>query len=325
MPLYELHGTAVEIQSGGQGLERLLADLSFEPCCENTAADLRVSISSGPIDIPPSAREVFREGPLTGWQAEDVHYLSDGSSRLQIEHRLKQMRAWLVPGFGDRPHLQQQRLWIAGLVKLLQSERFFALHAAGLVSSSGEGLLIVGASGSGKSTLAAGLVLSGWRYLGDDTLLLRPSDGGVEALAFRKPFSLDSATCLRFPQLGQCRAWSSHEAEGKRRLDMDRLFADRHQSSCVPTTILFPRILGRTESALKPGNVVDVLGKLLEQSSPQLFDRATMESYLVLLRQLIAQSQSFGLKTGWDLYHDASILQRLLDRTTVSGECLAPS
>jgi hypothetical protein len=56
--------------------------------------------------------------------------------------------------------LLQRNFWAFGLLKLLRPLGFFSLHAAGVVSGHGRGLLINGRPGSGKSTLALGQLLA---------------------------------------------------------------------------------------------------------------------------------------------------------------------
>jgi hypothetical protein len=49
-----------------------------------------------------------------------------------------------------------------------EAEWIAVLHAAAVADRDGLAILLPGANGSGKSTLVAGLVASGYRYLGDD-------------------------------------------------------------------------------------------------------------------------------------------------------------
>lgn len=56
------------------------------------------------------------------------------------------------------------------------------LHAAGVVTESGRGVLLLGNSGVGKSTLAAALRCRGFEILSDDCMAVRSCDGGVMLL-----------------------------------------------------------------------------------------------------------------------------------------------
>lgn len=56
------------------------------------------------------------------------------------------------------------------------------VHGAGLARGD-QAVVIVGASGRGKSTLAVSGLLAGWKLLGDDLAVVRPSSGEVQAVA----------------------------------------------------------------------------------------------------------------------------------------------
>ena len=73
----------------------------------------------------------------------------------------------------------------------LGERRFLLLHAAG-VARDGHGIILTGKSGSGKSTLAALLGEAGWRYLGDEFVLIDPETGLMHP--FPRPASLKNAS-----------------------------------------------------------------------------------------------------------------------------------
>ncbi|MFM9976787.1 MAG: HprK-related kinase A [Sphingomonadaceae bacterium] len=60
----------------------------------------------------------------------------------------------------------------------LGERRFLLLHAAS-VERDGRALILTGESGSGKSTLSALLMGAGWRFLGDEFVLLDPETGAL--------------------------------------------------------------------------------------------------------------------------------------------------
>jgi HprK-related kinase A len=73
----------------------------------------------------------------------------------------------------------------------LGERRFLLLHAAS-VERDGQGLILTGESGSGKSTLSALLGANGWRFMGDEFVLIDPASG--EMVAFPRPVSLKNAS-----------------------------------------------------------------------------------------------------------------------------------
>lgn len=77
-------------------------------------------------------------------------------------------------------------------LQLALGERRFLLLHAGAVERDGRALILTGESGSGKSTLAALLGERGWRYLGDEFVLIEPASGDIHP--FPRPASLKNAS-----------------------------------------------------------------------------------------------------------------------------------
>jgi HprK-related kinase A len=73
----------------------------------------------------------------------------------------------------------------------LGERRFLLLHAAS-VERGGRALILTGESGSGKSTLSALLGANGWRFMGDEFVLLEPETGAM--IPFPRPVSLKNAS-----------------------------------------------------------------------------------------------------------------------------------
>jgi HprK-related kinase A len=73
----------------------------------------------------------------------------------------------------------------------LGERRFLLLHAAS-VEKDGKGLILTGESGSGKSTLSALLGANGWRFMGDEFVLIEPETGAM--MPFPRPVSLKNAS-----------------------------------------------------------------------------------------------------------------------------------
>ena len=73
----------------------------------------------------------------------------------------------------------------------LGERRFLLLHAAS-VERDGKGLILTGESGSGKSTLSALLGANGWRFMGDEFVLIEPETGLMRP--FPRPVSLKNAS-----------------------------------------------------------------------------------------------------------------------------------
>lgn len=325
--LYRFHDISLEVSQEesvtGVGLSHLLRDLSFENFHAgetNTALRLSMHMSDQVVSSPCVAREVFHLDELCGREQGNDFYLTEGTSLLHLQALKGEGEATLAPSFVQQPLLLQQRFWGFGLLKLLRPLGLYGLHAAGVVSPAGVGVLIVGESGCGKSTLAIQLIREGWGYLSDDAVLLRLQSEGVEALAFRKPFSInaDSAEANADLPLGG-EDVSNSSVKKKRRVDIQEAYPEQYVSGCVPQMVVFPRIISEGRSSLHPISRLSALGRLLSQSGPQLFDKGTMPHHLELLKRLVAQCHIFELRAGLDLCREPGTFARLVSQAMENG------
>jgi HPr Serine kinase C-terminal domain len=333
MTRYAFHDLTLEVENVGDpqfGLEldRILDELSFERAKDSGGPPhLSLSIRPGENDLvpPPAARDVLRKDGFRGLESGDDFYLTDGASLLRLEPRKGRGEVRLAPSFFRKPLLLRQNFWIFALLKLLRPLGIFGLHAAGLVAEDGTGVLLVGQSGSGKSTLAIALVRSGWRYLSDDAVLLRSRPDGVEALALRRHFYVLGTEADEYEDVFPGEERPDSDGGVRRRIGVEKAFPSQRVAACTPRLVLFPRVSREADSALIALERADALGRLIGQSSPQLFDRATMAPHLATLNALLRQASAFELSAGYDLRENASALSRLLAAAERGEACLASS
>jgi hypothetical protein len=319
MAWYMLHDLTLEVQPDGletgAELAGLLRDLSF---VRTPGLDRRPSLSltmhlyAQALRLPGKARQVFQAEGLCGLEDGEDFYLTEGTSHLHLLVSRGQGAAHLSPAFLCQPLLLRQRFWAFGLLKLLRPLGLYGLHAAGLVSPTGEGLLIVGGSGSGKSTLTIGLMRQGWHYLSDDAVLLRTQPEGVNALALRKPFSVDAGVAAAYSDLPLGKEGPHPSGRRKRRVEVHDAYPRQYASHCHPQALLFPQLIPQAQSTLRPLDRPRALGQLLAQSGPHLFDRSTMALHLEVLKRLLHQATPYELSAGRDLYHHPDKLVCLL-------------
>lgn len=80
------------------------------------------------------------------------------------------------------------------------------IHAAGLATKGGRGILICGASGAGKTTTALSLIKLGLRLVGDDLILLQRAEDSVCMRPFLRKSTADEQSIRFHPELGDVRA-----------------------------------------------------------------------------------------------------------------------
>lgn len=315
---FSLHDLTLEIravESANPALFKSLEALSFVRAQipeEKPTIALAVDLSGQRLAIPADAREAFRADGFSQLETAGIIYLTDGQTTLKVQPQQGAAQVWLDRSFLDKPASLQYLFWAYGLLKLLRGKEVFNLHAAGLVSPAGEGLLLVGQSGSGKSTLSIGLIRAGWGYLSDDTLLLRRQGEFIEALALRKHFYVDHDASAAYPDLALGEPVADTRGGQRRCVDIHTPFADNYRPCCIPQRLLFTKIVPREVSALRTIRPALALARLLEESGSQLFDRDTMDAQLGVLNQLIKQTRIYQLEAGHDLYQTPARLMALL-------------
>lgn len=316
----EVHGLSLLVTGdrrvSSAGLLNLLDDLSFikgnAAASSAPALILSVHRAEEAVQLPPRANEIFRREGLFGIERDGDFYVSDGSSVLHVNERHGRGEAFLARAFSQRPRLLQHRFWAFGILKLLRGRGLYGLHAAAVATRTGLNLLIVGPSGSGKSTLTFGLVRHGCSYLSDDAVLIREREQVVEVLTFRKPFSFNSDGADYWVDLPAGPPRPSSSGTLKRRVDVQAAYPGQHLSGFVPNVIVFPRVAAAGHSAIASMTRAAALGRLLEQSGVELFDRATMAAHLRLLQRLVHQAQIYELEAGRDLLQRPTTLLDLV-------------
>jgi hypothetical protein len=330
---YAFHDLTLEVEPGekdtGKDLDQLLHELSWVKTQTSAGVPslsvfVRLNDHDG-LNFPLSAREVLRADGFRGLEDGSDFYLTDGASLLYLQAARGRGEARLAPSFFRKPPRLQQDFWLFALMKLLRPMGIYGLHAAGLVAESGLGLLVVGESGSGKSTLAIGLIRRGWRYLSDDAVLLRSRPSGVEALALRRHFYVDSAAAGQYEDLALGEEKPDRQGGRRKRIGIEARFSAQRADACTPRVLLFPRIVPREQSALIPLDRAAALGRLMAQSGSQLFDRDTMQHHLTVLKTLLEQAMAYELEAGSDLHRDPAGLTHLIAQAQGGTQCLASS
>ncbi|MGH9967411.1 MAG: hypothetical protein ACREBG_06210 [Pyrinomonadaceae bacterium] len=192
----------------------------------------------------------------------------------------------------------------------------FELHSGGVIRPEHEkAMLIVGASGSGKSTLTLQLVLSGWKYLSDDVLLLNEAHQGIEARGLRRFFALtpDTIAAVRIPQLPPV----ADEGLGKERFTPEDFFPSRQVQCAQPDAILFPVITHEATSRLQRLTASEAMARLLKFCPWSCYDRPTSSAHLRLLGRLARETVAFNLYAGADLLGDPARTADLAHRAYV--------
>jgi len=327
MTIYRFHDLTLEVHPADlearAGLARLWSHLSWVPATDglsgNLASHFEIRLHDAIGSVPQSASFAFQAEGFSVLESSDGFYVSDGDSIFHLQIDAGKGDAYLHPSFFSKPISLQYKFWSYGLLRLLRPSGFYSLHAAGLKTTNGEGILIIGPSGSGKSTAALGLIRQGFCYLSDDAVLLRKTGEEVTAFALRKHFFLDSSAASDHSDLTLGEEIPDNQGGRRRRIHVEDAYPSQQISECIPGVLLFSTIVADAQSALRPLTPAAALKLLLDASGSQLFDRPTMASHIETLRQLLRQTTAYRLEAGGDMLADPSHLVRLLATVNENG------
>lgn len=306
----EVHGVRVSIRGADRPLHRHLylsmstfgfpmweTDVASET--DKQKADLEVAIRYGEA-APPRGTFLGRSEEGLDLYREGSHFLLAGSGVVFRVDPEQGVASGCVPSH-ETPEAfsAASRSMIVSLLLLLRPRGFAPLHAAALAHG-GRGLLVAAPSGSGKSTLAYSLVKQGWKFLSDDSVLLYHRRECVEALALRRLFAVKEESRVQFPELVP--HWSTVKTDKHKRLvELDEAYPGQAVERSVPRALLFPRLVDKFESEVRPLSKVRALQLLAEQSAFSLLDRTWTKEHFVMLGHLVSQAPPYQLLAGRDL------------------------
>jgi HprK-related kinase A len=149
----------------------------------------------------------------------------------------------------------------------LGERRFLLLHASA-VEREGRALLMTGASGAAKSTLAALLGERGWRFLGDEFVLLDLEAGVLHP--FPRAISLKNEAIALFAHVEAARLGPLLAGTPKgdiRHLRPNAEAIARMAESARPVLILFPRFGADLDPAARPVGAAEAFVRLTQAST----------------------------------------------------------
>ena len=318
--LVDVHG--VIVRWSWQGLsydptEPLLA--RFPPAVGGAH---RITIDIQPADgapIQPEAQGYRRNcffGPVLGYtrDADNDFFLTDGAS-------------WVWQS-GDGSRIQARaaastprRLFTAimvfmALMRALRGRGQFHLHAGAVVTPGGRPWLVVGRSGAGKTTTTLALVRAGFSFLGDDSVLLRQGQAGVEILPLPLDFHLAPRTAEAFADLAPELGETIDEGALKRRLDARRTFASQRLGRVgPPAALVFPAVTDAARTSIEPRPPALAMGELLHGSALLTVEgMADVRSQVALLEAIVGRATCWSLALGADALADPGVVSSGLSR-----------
>jgi hypothetical protein len=191
------------------------------------------------------------------------------------------------------------------LAEMLKYAGLYFLHSAALVGN-GISVLLSGTSGCGKTTSTLSLVVNGFQYVSDDTLLIKKVDKDVNVYPLYKSLNIDQDIAGRFPKIFKYKK-NHFPKELKIPIDISGKMPGSHIQSARPDAIIFPKIISDSKSELRPIGRLEVYKRLLGQTILAI-DRKIAKEQLNVLELLVKQTDGFELLSGKDLYKNPGSL-----------------
>lgn len=127
-------------------------------------------------------------------------YEKKGSNHLSFDTSKKRVTVNFSPDRFWQSDLEFLLLYLFS--DLYLHKKIICANAVGLVSPDGAGIMITGETGSGKSITGLQLLMQGYRFIGNDRLLLKCNREGIKMVGGTSPIRLRKATIDRyFPQM----------------------------------------------------------------------------------------------------------------------------
>lgn len=287
MDWVQICGTALRLEGEDSparaAVEEMLACL---PRCEAPSEHALAGLTLSVQQLSPDA---LLEAFLPAWLLAQIEnlppgqevallYGADGDCAALAANSQARYCAWLSKDARHLAYLAQKRA--DGLTPLSVSSvlvpmlrEFFAtqgralVHAAGLQTPCGHGILLLAESGGGKTTSALSLVRAGARLLADDLLTLAQDDTGAVCMhGIPEALNLTVPTMAFFPELeAACRSLPRQTIlpNGKRIVRADTVYEKAYQFTPCRLHAICLIELGGSKPSLRAMEVQQAFGRLL--------------------------------------------------------------
>jgi hypothetical protein len=302
-------------------LRRYFAGWHVTPInADGITANVTIALhTSNDQPLPPIHLAPFEvaEGGLCRTDSR-TYFFENRGSKIVADHRdSSRVEVWIGNSEESRERSALARLIFNAAMTSMRRCGLYELHAAGVVSPSGQGMLVIGPSGSGKSTLAAQLAASGWQYLSDDSVLLYSGEGFVHAHALRRVFALTDEIFSAAGLADSIEATVVPFDPLKKRFEPAEVFPGRFTLSCKPMKVLFSRVENDAASRIVLLNRAETMARLIRMCPWACYDKVTAEAHLVVLGELARQADGYELFAGPDLLNSERASEFLLSQLNV--------
>jgi len=250
------------------------------------------------------------ESHVTVTQTNDYFWLlfNDGAIiRIPIVVGPRSVEIWgqVTPNLINSGRLED--VFYTAIAPILRRWGYVMLHAFGAVSPRGKAVLLVGPTNSGKTTSGLCLLLSNWKFLSNDVVLIRKEGEKIHAFPLPSGIGLTSHTLKLLPELADRYEWPKNKRQGQKLPYPLHLVTEGWSDPAEVEIVCFPQIGDANATRLDPCGRAIALARLAEQSVDS-WDRAYLEDSVEQLETLSWQADNFDLLMGRDLSQLAELL-----------------
>jgi hypothetical protein len=313
-------GCVIEVRSSP--FDEVILPL-FEACerpLSSGAAELVVEARSQttPASRPPE-RSLFYASSWHAHTTQTGWSLFDGASRIDVQRDGRRIVIALHEDSLCDPDTVRVVGVMAAVLLALRVHGLYHLHGGCVRRADGTVVLVAGDSAHGKSTTTLALMEPGGAVLGDDTLLLKRHDDGVEIHGFPRWFHVTETTWTAFDWLADAEVSTRRTVLGKRCIDASRLPGGSGMEAALwsrQALLLLPRVAADRPTQWTPLEPTDAFGALLVASAWVVVDEIPGRTeHLELLGRLSSVGIAVDARMGADALSDPSVVARWVART----------
>lgn len=297
MPILSIHIAKTTIQfntKGSQLFELLSAVFAPHVVADTAVSHINISLHHT-ADLPQNPKTYAFEDSEVGFGltyfAKGVRFFFEVGAFFEVNFERFEINGRVSP-----PALStiEDLIYIC-LAPLLRRRGAYLVH--GFAAQKGnETMLLVGASGSGKTTAGLCLLLSGWRLLSNDTVLLVPNDEQIVV------HPLLDMVRIRRGTIDLLEPLRTAGIEERPYLSPDLLTRMKFQAGKAGaiTAVYFPVVKPNKATKRIPLSKAMALAFLLE-ASLDVWDRSVTEKTVRLFEQVGKQTAVYQLHCGRDV------------------------
>ena len=188
-----------------------------------------------------------------------------------------------------------QSLIIPTLNEVFRSMNAFLMHSSG-VCLNDQGILFVGQGGSAKTTLCLKLIQYGFKFLGDDLVLVSKGINGLEVHSFPIPVHVTESSINYFQELTFLKP-KFNDFISKIYFDIDKIYPQTKADHSILRLIIFPVITLQEPHSLYKADKKSALHKLIRNSF-FVTKQENSINHFDLINEILDQCDLYVLNVG---------------------------